>query len=230
MDRDTTLKLAPIFRGLSMLLIVLTFCSWALPYFSYDADTFGIDNSKGPLRFVPQEVPAYAEVSAATYTDYVTQNLLNKDTGAYRVTLRFTPTEEFGVYDADSAMSYSDYLTQNVYDKDTGEFKVSLKIAAADVPNGASDDGTAYVSYINQYVIPAVASNSDSKFLNFFAEDIPAYDSASGSEQDYINQNLYDPATGEFRIPLRFIPKDIPLFQAEIGMTYQEYAYQYIID
>jgi len=52
MDRETALRLAPIFRAISMILITLTFITWALPYFNYDADKdLGIDISKGPLRF-----------------------------------------------------------------------------------------------------------------------------------------------------------------------------------
>ncbi|MDR2605894.1 MAG: hypothetical protein LBC38_01260 [Oscillospiraceae bacterium] len=58
MDRETSLRLAPIFRGISVVLILLTFATWLFPYFTYDADVqYGIDISKGPLRFVPEQYP-----------------------------------------------------------------------------------------------------------------------------------------------------------------------------
>jgi len=58
MDRETSLRLAPIFRGVSVVLILLTFLTWLIPYYTYDADVdYGINITDGPLRFVPLQYP-----------------------------------------------------------------------------------------------------------------------------------------------------------------------------
>ena len=94
MDRDTTLTLAPIFRGISIILIILTFASWALPYFNYHADDLGIDLSRGPMRFVPQNVPDYDQDAATnpnlpynTYAEWVDLYVYDIASGTYKVEL-----------------------------------------------------------------------------------------------------------------------------------------------
>ncbi|MDR0858258.1 MAG: hypothetical protein LBN97_04435 [Oscillospiraceae bacterium] len=55
MSRERSLFLAPIFRKISIVLLLVAFASWFLPYFDYDASSYGIDISAGPLRFSSED-------------------------------------------------------------------------------------------------------------------------------------------------------------------------------
>jgi hypothetical protein len=71
MDRETSLRLAPIFRGISIICIIITFLTWLFPYFEYDADVnFGIDPSKGPLKFVAVDGAYWDETTNSYVGEY----------------------------------------------------------------------------------------------------------------------------------------------------------------
>ncbi|MDR0935773.1 MAG: hypothetical protein LBM98_03720 [Oscillospiraceae bacterium] len=55
MSRERSLFLAPIFRKISIVLLFITFATWFLPYFDYDASEYGIDISAGPLRYSAED-------------------------------------------------------------------------------------------------------------------------------------------------------------------------------